>query len=176
MSETPPSNGSQPFTDADLDRLIRCPKRFTSPPSPQLRLERGHYRNDGKLESEDGQHSFAFFVRQNKVFQENYSIGLEYEPGDGRARFILIRYNGPHGAYGGDSGPNSHHNVAHVHRTTQETLSNGRRPDSHIEPTNAFVSYEEALGQFVRHSGIMDSDQHFPRYVQRQLFTLDDDE
>jgi hypothetical protein len=62
-----------------------------------------------KLVSKDEVHKFSVFLRQNEVFQEDFTIGLIYINQEGKT-FTIFRCNGPHGeTVLGKSTGNPHH-------------------------------------------------------------------
>jgi hypothetical protein len=71
------------MNDAEIQRLIRVPKRVSEAPAKNWRQDLAQKRKDFRLTSIEGQESFRAFARQSMVFPENFSIGLEYEPTDG---------------------------------------------------------------------------------------------
>jgi hypothetical protein len=61
-----------------------------------MKKERGHWKKSFGLESEDGDHRFTVFIRYNDEFNENFSVGLVYNPRERRGEILLLRCNGPH--------------------------------------------------------------------------------
>lgn len=84
------------FTDQLTDELINCPKRVVDAPKDSG-ISRGSKKRKFTLESVDGQHSFSGFISENTTFQENFSVGLVYNPKDEKGHIVLVRVNGPHG-------------------------------------------------------------------------------
>lgn len=85
------------YTQDEIDDLIALPKIVTDPPRRDIRLDRGHQRNDFRLTDGDGKLHFRAFLRRNEDFPENFSIGLVFLPGDVSGELPLLRCNGPHG-------------------------------------------------------------------------------
>ena len=67
------------FTDELIDELVDCPKKVVDAPKDSG-VGRGSRKIKFFLESVDGQHSFSGFISKNLTFQENYSIGLVFNP------------------------------------------------------------------------------------------------
>jgi len=157
------------YTQDLVDRLINCSKRVLAKPSI-WKIEDGHQRRDLELESEDGEHRFAVFMRKNLEYVENYSIGLRYLPSEGGFQPVLVRCNGPHGSHAEASQP-EHHRVAHVHKATAANISSGLRGERTASQA-PFVDFLEALRFFV---GIVnlngaDVEAHFPEVNQLSLW------
>ncbi len=146
------------YTDELIAALIECPKKITKPPSKSLKSDRGHLKSDFEVESEDGEHRFTCFVRVNEKFQENFSVGLDYLPKDEPGSVMLLRCNGSHGPHK----VYDHHTFCHIHKATAETMSKGLRPESNIEVTEEFASYQEAIQYFLKAARIRDDGPYFP--------------
>ncbi len=146
------------YTDEILRELIECPKKITKPPFKTLRSDRGHLRNDFEVESADGEHRFTCFVRVNEKFQENFSIGLDYLPRDEPGSIMLVRCNGPHGPHK----VHDYHTFCHIHKASAETISKGLRPESNIEVTEGYSSYQDAVQYFLKLTNIRDEGKNFP--------------
>ena len=67
------------FTNEFIKGLVNCPKKIIDAPKDSG-VGRGSSKIKFLLESIDGQHSFSGFISKNLTFQENYSIGLVYNP------------------------------------------------------------------------------------------------
>jgi len=154
------------YTDELIARLVGCAKKITKPPSKNLKSDRGHLKNDFEIESEDGEHRFVCFVRVNEKFQENFSVGLDYLPKDEPGSVMLLRCNGPHGP----TKVPSHHTISHIHRASANTINKGLRPESEIDITDAYSSYQEAIQYFLKTTNIRDDGPYFPT-GQLTLFT-----
>ena len=156
------------YTDELLAELIACPKRITQPPRQEMKAEGAYLRNDMVLESLDGMHSFRAFMRQNRDFPENFSIGLDYLPKEEPGSFCLIRCNGVHGGHK----MHPHHLNCHVHRAIAEDVNSGLRVERHIEPTQSYAAYRDALRHFVLTTNVQASDlsRHFPDLGQGDFF------
>jgi hypothetical protein len=147
------------YTDELIETLIGCSKKITRPPSKIMKSDRGHLRNDLEVESENGEHKFTCFIRVNEKFQENFSIGLDYLPKDEPGSVMLLRCNGSHGPHK----VYDHHAFCHVHKATAETISKGLRPESSIEVTEEFSSYQEAIQYFLEIAHIRDDGTYFSK-------------
>lgn len=149
------------YSQTELDTLISCPKRVTEPPLKEMKMDKGHRRNDMKLVSCDGKMDFLVFMRINDFFPENFSIGLIANPKDEPWSFLLLRCNGPHGEHTNERFDDEHpHYGFHVHRADAEFLASGQAPERFAEKTEAYASYEEALGHFVRMTNIQNVAQY----------------
>jgi hypothetical protein len=161
------------YSADDIMRLISCKKKTVQPPKKGLTLERGSFRNDMQLESEDGKEKFSVFLRKNQEFAENFSIGLRYHPRDGQS-FNLFRCNGPHGLHVDlEIEPDSHY-AYHVHEAQADRVNEGNLSERHVTVTDKYASYEEALNYFIKAVGITDAAKHFPEHVlQLPLIRMD---
>ena len=165
------------LTDADIDDLIRRPKRIVkkSPAS--------NYREDGQnkrcdlelVDIEDERLEYRVFIRQNTNFIENFTIGLSHRPqGDPTLRTLtLVRYNGPHGEYSRNA--DGHYAVPHIHRITEEEIASGsfQPQERHRELTDRYSTYETALKVFWGDVGVRDEeniDRYFPGLLQSWMF------
>jgi hypothetical protein len=103
---------------------------------------------------------FKGFIRVNVSFQENFSIGLDYNPKEEKGTICLLRCNGNHG----ENVVFPHHSACHIHRANAFTLNEGLKPESHIEQTAAYSGLEEAIQHFVKLINIdtAQADKHFP--------------
>ncbi len=153
------------FTDEELKSLVACPKKVVDPPRRDMRLDGKMKRNDMTLQSADGKHEFRVFMRQSDEFSENFSIGLMYLPNEEPGSFQLIRCNGQHGG----ERVHPHHAAFHVHRSKADDINAGIMEPRHIEETNAYASFREALAHFCATVQVEKSDDHFPGLSQGLL-------
>jgi hypothetical protein len=58
----------QHCTQDEIDSLIGCPKLVFDPPKRDLTLDRGHFRNDMRLKSTNGNLEFRAFMREWRSF------------------------------------------------------------------------------------------------------------
>jgi hypothetical protein len=151
-----------PYTQKEIDELISCPKVVTEPPKKEMRFERGSKRNDMRLQSKDGEKDFSVFIRVNEKFPENFSIGLEYHPKDGRGSIILLRCNGPHGDFETPSGTPVPHTQYHIHKAKEKNLVAGDKPERGGEPTTEYATYMQAIHYLLKHINASGAPQYFP--------------
>lgn len=154
------------YSPDDIMRLISCKKKTVQPPKKDMKLERGSFRNDMTLESEDGTERFSAFMRKNQAFAEDFSIGLRYCPKEGQS-FNLFRCNGPHGQHIDLQVEPENHYTYHIHQALADTVNEGNLSERHATVTDGYASYEEALNYFIKAVGIVDADEHFPKHALR---------
>ena len=154
------------LSDQEIEKLIACAKRIVEPPKKEMQLESGHWRNDMKLQSDDGKYDFSVFMRKDEDFEENFSIGLIYKPRDIRGEIHLLRCNGPHGPHV----MFDHHDRFHIHKADQENLASGIRAERTARITSEYASFQDALGFFVKKCNIIDAEKYFAGVFQHQLF------
>lgn len=147
------------FTDEIIIHLISCEKRIVDSPKKAPPM-RGSEKRKFLMESIDGEHTFIGFISRNQTFQENFLIGLVYNPKDEKGKIVLLRANGPHG-------PNEnalHHNGSHVHVATADRINAGLKPEGKIETNVPYSTFEDALQYFVHRVNIENSDaqKYFP--------------
>lgn len=157
------------YTQSELDELIACPKQIMEAPRREMRLEGSQRRNDMGLRSTVGDREFRVFMRMHDEFSENFSIGLAYNPKDGTGEIILLRCNGPPGAYNSNFDPLHPHAEFHVHRASEDAIRSGYRAERRAQRTQDFASYREALTYFLRETNIVSAGEHFPDHVQPML-------
>ena len=95
------------YTQQEIDDLIACPKAVSEAPKREMKLDRGHFRNDMRLRSIDDKLEFRVFMRRSEDMPENFSVGLAFLAKDGSGEVILLRCNGPHGGYNDSFDPNN---------------------------------------------------------------------
>ena len=161
------------FTDELITNLISCPKVIIGSPK-RIAAVRGSEKIKFSLESSDRNHSFIGFISKNQTFQENFSIGLVYDPKDEKGKIVLLRVNGPHG-------PNEnvpHHNGPHVHIATADRINSGLKPEGSIEIDVPYISIEDAIQYYVRRINIDTSDiqKYFPPPSNQLNITFDEGE
>lgn len=154
------------YTQGEIDRLISCPKRIVDPPRQDMRREGGHLRNDMRLQPIEGPGEFRVFIRINTHFKDNFSIGLAFNPRDGSGEFILLRCNGPHGAYNDSFYPEHPHFGFHIHRATEDALRTGIRAEKNAQSSDAFDSFDGALQYFLNVTNIVNAGKYFPPHRQ----------
>jgi hypothetical protein len=157
------------YTQEEIDELIACAKTVSEPPKRDMRLDRGHFRNDMRLKSVDGDREFRVFMRRNEDFPENFSVGLAFLPKDGTGELMLLRCNGPHGAFNDAFDPGHPHWDFHVHRASAATIEAGLREEKTAALSRDFASYEEALLYFIRAANVSDAAAYFGDVTQAKL-------
>lgn len=154
------------YTQDEIDNLIGCAKNVSEAPKREMKLDRGHYRNDMRLKSADGKMDFRVFMRRNEDLPENFSIGLVHLPKDGTGEVVLLRCNGPHGNSNDSFDPEHPHCDFHVHRASAAMIEAGLRPEKMAAVNQDFASYEEALEYFLRTTNVTDAGAHFADIAQ----------
>lgn len=156
------------YTDEDLTQLIACPKRVSQAPRKEMRTEGQMLRNEMEFESLDGEHAFRVFLRQSRQFTENFSVGIDYLPKDEPGSFCLLRCNGMHGGHK----VHPHHLNCHIHRSKAEDVNAGLRVERHIEPTEQYAAFRDALRHFLLAVNVQAADlsQYFPGITQAEMF------
>lgn len=147
------------FTDELIEELVNCPKKVVDAPKDSG-VGRGSRKTKFLLESADGQHSFSGFISKNLTFQENYSIGLVYNPKEEKGKIVLVRVNGPHGQ--NENTP--HHDGPHVHLSTADRINAGLKPEGVIETDVPYSTIEDATQHYIKRINIIPADRqkHFP--------------
>lgn len=110
------------FDGHSLHRLISAEKLIVAKePKSGLREENSHYRADLTLESPSLKARYRLFIRQNREFPENFSVGLCFTGTQGEVD--LIRFNGAHKRIVDDV--SNHHCQYHIHveRATEDSLN-----------------------------------------------------
>ena len=154
------------LSDQEIEKLIGSPKRIIEPPKKEMQIVNGYWRNDMKLQSDDGEYDFSVFMRKHEDFEENFSIGLVYNPRAIRGEIPLLRCNGPHG-------PHvlfDHHDRFHVHKADQHNLASGMRAERTAYITKEYASYQDALGFFLKKCNIQNAEKYFVEILQLGLF------
>lgn len=156
---------------ADIDELISIPKLITEiRPVRGMRIEDNNQRRDLKLKSTDYDHRFSIFFRQHLDFYESFSIGMVYHAPDGKS-IQLIRYNGKHGAVATKPLGEDTHIEFHIHYLTESDYEIGNYlTPSGIEITGEYITFEQAMGKFLRRVNVLNADQYFPNLDQLELF------
>lgn len=158
------------YKQQEIDRLISMPKVISDPPRKEMVLDRGTWRNDLRLQSTDGEHHFRMFMRRNDKFQENFSVGLDYLPGDGTDDLPLIRCNGPHEGVETTPGSPAHHACFHIHYATEANMIRGLDPACGAVLTKEYGSLEQAVQFMLTKCNIQDPEGRFDGISQLDLF------
>lgn len=141
------------FTDELLEELINCPKKVIEAPK-DTGVGRGSSKTKFLLESIDGKYSYNGFISKNLTFQENYSIGLVYNPREEKGKIVLLRVNGPHGL--NENAP--HHDGPHVHLATAERINAGLKPEGFIETEVPYSTIEDAIQHYIKRINVIPAD------------------
>jgi hypothetical protein len=153
---------------AEIENFIREEKIITNPPSKDFKEEGQHFRKDFDLTSSDGARKFSVFLRRNKNFQENFSIGLIcYLPEGSTA--LLIRLNGDHGEVVENPLKPSPHFGYHIHRISPVEFERGIADPKFSSETKEYASFEQALAYFCKIVNIKNADEYFAN-AQTELF------
>ena len=124
----------RPYTDAELAVLRDMPKTVTNPRARWL-TKPGNRQRIFHAEGESGAR-FSVYQRQSVDDEQDFSCGIELRADDS---LMLARYDGPSHRHGGIV------YRPHIHRTTEEAMAAGRKPDSDAEETDRFTSSEGAF-------------------------------
>lgn len=159
-------------TDSRIQALIEIPKTIVRRvPARGFRDVDGHKRCDVELNAaaENGA-KFSVFIRQNREFIDNFSIGLRCQVNMPPPKTVtLVRYNGPHGET--SRSPDGHYALPHIHRITERELASGsfEPQERHRAITDRYRTLEEALSVFFRDIGAANYGDHFPELLQMRF-------
>lgn len=123
-----------------FDDLLQAEKKIISKePKSGYKEEFNHLRTDLELEAVSIKARYRMFIRQNKTYPENFSIGLEYYGPQGTVK--LIRFNGAHKRI--EDKIDDHHYNYHIHiETGEEDSLNALQT---IENTNEYSDLVSAI-------------------------------
>lgn len=148
-----------------VQELLKCPKIILSKePANGLKEEYQQLRAELELEAEDGDARFRMFIRKHKMFESNFSIGLDFRGKMGSVP--LIRYNGPHKTTK-EVVSDAHFNY-HIH--TEADLESTKSYMSKTEVTNKYSNYKDALYHAFEDLNIQNYGKFFPDEAQTNLF------
>ncbi len=149
------------YDDEYIKVLLDCEKEIVEPPTKDYQEDRGHKKKNFTLKSTNGKYLFRCFIRVNKTFMENFSIGINYKPKEEKGMICLLRCNGSHG----ENREIKHHQSFHIHKATAETINSGARPESNIEITEEYGSLEQAIEYFINLINLKkeDKQKYFPK-------------
>ena len=162
------------LTDQQIKYLISCDKKIVNA-DPKKGM-----KPDGKSEflqrrnldvcSLSEQETFTVFLRKNNFLIEQFSIGILYKT---RVRepssIMLLRYNGIHGTK--DYSIDGHYGDFHIHRITENLLSQEIYEPREISRTSLYNSFDQALSLFLRTLNIINPKDFFPvSNIQLELF------
>jgi len=142
------------YTDSFIQELLNCEKLIIDPPSKDFKEDRGQLKKTFSLQSVDGKYAFNAFIRGNIHFNENFSVGLDYNPKEEKGTLCLLRCNGAHG----ENNIFPHHSYFHIHQASAESINCGLKPECNIIETNDYASLEEAIQYFIKNINISLSD------------------
>lgn len=147
------------YTDELIHDLIVCPKTIIEAPKDSG-ISRGSLKTVFGMASVDGVHNFTGFISRNAVFQENFSIGLVYDPKEEKGKICLLRCNGLHGETIGVP----HHSFFHIHTVTADDINNGIKVEKHIQKTEEYSTLDDAIQFYIKYVNIVPADRkkHFP--------------
>jgi hypothetical protein len=150
------------YTDGFLKILLECEKQILEPPSKEFKEDRGHLKKNFSLISLSEEFQFNAFIRKSIIFQENFSIGIDYNPKGEKGTVCLLRCNGAHG----ENRVFPIHATFHIHKASADSINSGLKPESNIEETNEYATFEEALQYFIKTVNLKQEDQikYFPNY------------
>jgi len=124
------------LTDEAIDSLIRMPKEPITRTPPKPKEKGGHTEVNFHLREVDGDAKFSLLLRQNNQVERDFSCVLQWHSPEGD--LILLRCNGsshPHGKI---------RFKCHIHKTTEDALRRGWKPESHAEFTEAYTLLDGA--------------------------------
>lgn len=147
------------YTDQLIHDLITCPKVIIEAPRDS-NLNKGSLKTVFGMASVDGQNKFSGFISRNSFFQENFSIGLVYEPKEEKGRICLLRCNGLHG----ETIATPHHAYCHIHTVRAEDINNGIKVEKHIVKTEEYSTLEDAIQFYVKYINLLPAERkkYFP--------------
>jgi len=144
------------WTQDELDQLISCSKQVAQPMRKQWRAERGNRKNEFILKSDSYEGVFPVYLRINDKFNENFSIGLDYQSPT-EPRIHLLRCNGMHEHI--NKFPELvPHCTFHVHKVKADALNEGNGELNFAEITKEYAAYAEALPHFLNIVNVMKSE------------------
>jgi hypothetical protein len=148
------------YTDEFIRELLSCEKMITKPPTKEYKTERQQDKKDFSVDSKEGKYKFKVFIRKNINFEENFSIGLLYNPQNGEEVVCLLRFNGRHGG----NRAAQHHFEYHIHSGTAKIINDGLKSDSNIDITTDYASLDDAIQIFLSRINLdlIDKQRYFP--------------
>ena len=140
------------LTDAQIDELLRTPKRVQNPASRE-REEGKHLRRDYRVASDDGRHEFILFTRQSTIIKDGFSAGLRWRSKTGE-EVMLLRGNGADHPHVNALERDRFESEFHMHKATERYVLAGKRSEGHAEATDAFRTLAGALHEVMRIANI----------------------
>lgn len=133
------------ITDAELEHLRRMPKHVLNPKARAANKDLCEQYNYS-LGSEDGEHRFQLYTRQNlrPGMEDSFSCGLNVVRHNGES-LTLCRYNGPSHPHRNHLEKEHFSFVPHVHNATERYIAAGRDPETFAVITERFRTLQGAL-------------------------------
>ena len=156
------------FTQDFIDELISCEKTVVQPPKKQMAVVGDHFRNDMTLVALKHEYTFAVFMRKSCIFEENFTIGLQYVLPEG-GRITILRCNGPHGEHCNDLPGGDHFMGYHIHKATEEAIASDCKPEIQAELTTEYSTYDDAFCYFLSACNVIDRHKYYPSKGQMSL-------
>lgn len=144
------------LTNAEIERLITCPKVFMSKPREPLRINKNFQQKFTVQEAGVGT-QFIVFITWSQLQMQDFSIGLMF--GDN----LLLRVNGFHGTTRAGYHLAEHHAVPHTHTLTAEDIEKGRqgKPSKITDASGKYVDLITARLYFFEMCGIIGYEEYF---------------
>jgi hypothetical protein len=140
------------LTDAQIEDLLRMPKRVQNPASRE-RQDGKHLRRDFRVLSEDGRHEFVLFTRQSTVVKNGFTAGLRWRSKTGE-EVILLRCNGSDHAHVNALEGDRFEEAFHIHRASERYILAGKRSEGRAEATETYRTVGGALHELMRLASI----------------------
>lgn len=154
------------LTDAEIQRLIRCPKVFVNKPREASKVNKNFYQKFSVKEEATG-NCFEVFISWSQKMPMDFSLGLMF--GDN----LLFRANGFHGTTRAGYFQTEHHAYPHTHTLTEADILAGRKAKpSHVEDVSGeYIDLFTARLYFCKYCGILGYEEYFPT---SQQLTIED--
>ena len=140
------------LTDAQIEDLLRMPKRVENPASRE-RQDGKHMRRDFRVFSEDRRQEIILFTRQSTIIRNGFSAGLRWRSKTGE-EVILLRCNGSDHAHVNALERDRFESKFHVHKASEQYILAGKRSEGRAEPTEVFRTLGGALHEVMRLANI----------------------
>lgn len=155
------------LSDHEIDRLLSMPKAVTNPRA-RWKEQKGSNQQTFDVQSDDGEHKFKLFVRQNMRLPDNFSCGLRYLHPSGET-VTLTRYNGSDHPHENPLEGGRFDGICHIHRATQRYMEAGRKSEHFAEPTDRYSNVEGALRALIQDCNISGIEPPEPPGGEQQL-------
>jgi len=154
----PDSVNSENVSQEIIHELITCPK-YCKNFKKRKAVDKGsnielHY----ELSSINKRHDFVLLVRQNKKFEEDFSICLRYENTDRESALIF----GCNCKHHGEPISQPLHGMFHTHTLSESDWRSNRRGNPNIRSQAPYSNYDEAIAFFLDYCKIADVSKFFP--------------